>query len=248
MKTIQNLILILFLMALSGKDQAQSNPWKQLQEVFPEEDKKTEETEQYDPWAEMRKVFLPFTATEEEEALTDSKKAASFSNKIIKPLKPYLNLIKECSKIFDVPQEIIGAVVLVESGGNPKASASTSSAKGLMQTIKSTFRDAYASLKAQGIKIKNDPFNPRASLYAGTWYLNHVFGRVQKDNPSQAISRFEIEDWCTPAKYYYAGPGWGAQKEEIIITYIDGKKLVVDKQTYCRKVMQYARLLRNVME
>ena len=129
----------------------------------------------------------------------------------------------------------------------PKAAAKTSSAKGLMQTIRSTFKEARYSLKDQGIEIEDNPFNPRSSIYAGTWYLNHVFKKTREDNPRKWLSHLNIEDWSLPAKYYYAGPTDGSKREDIIIKYIDGKKLVVDKQTYCNKVMRYARLLRNVM-
>ena len=239
-------ILTTFPQSLQSKEN-KDDPWKQLKQAFPGEEKKTDDAGESDPWAELRRVFLPFTSTEEEEAVKDKKKAASFSRKLIKPLKPYIELINECSGKFKVPEEIIGAVIMVESGGNPSAAAGTSSAKGLMQTIRSTFRDARTSLEEQGIEIADNPFNPRSSIYAGTWYLSHVFDRAEKDSPSRDISRSEIEDWCTPVKYYYAGPTWGAQKKEVIITYIDGKRIVVDKKIYCEKVMRYARMLKGVV-
>ena len=222
------------------------DPWRKLKDAFPAEEK-TEENEAYDPWKELRRVYLPFTQEEEEEAVLDTGKAAPFSRKLSAPLEPYRALIKECSRQFKVPEEIIGAVILVESGGNNRAAARTSSARGLMQTIRSTFEDARNALKNQGIEIENDPFNPRSSIYAGSWYLNYVFEQASSDNPGKGLDRSDIEHWCTPATYYYAGPADGSRRDEIIIKYIDGKKLVVDKPTYCNKVMRYARLLKTVM-
>ena len=187
---------------------------------------------------------MPFTESEEEEALKDVNKAAAFSRKLYKPLVPYWELIKECSERFNVPPEIIGAVIMVESGGNPKAASKKSSAKGLMQTIDSTFREARENLQKEGIYIKDDSFDPRSSIYAGTWYLNYVFEKAKEDNHGN-LNRERIEDWYLPAKYYYAGPGNGKRKAEIIIKYVDGKKVVVDKATYCQKVMRYARFIKG---
>lgn len=228
-------------------EKSKDDPWKKLQNAFPGEKEKSDEKEEYDPWEALRRVYLPFTEIEEEEAVKDIHKARSFSKKLFNLISPYQGLIEECSQKFNVPEEIIGAVILVESGGDKKAAAKTSSARGLMQTIHSTFKEARYFLKDQGIKIEDNPFNPRSSIYAGTWYLNHVFDKVRKDNPGKWLSRLDIKDWRLPAKYYYAGPADGSKREEIIIKYIDGKKLVVDKGTYCQKVMRYARLLRNVM-
>lgn len=239
--------LLVFFQGPVQSKESKVDPWEKLQDAFPAEKEKVDEKEEYDPWKALRRVYLPFTEQEEDEAVTDIQRAKPFSKKLDGLLKPYRGLINECAQKFNVPEEIIGAVILVESGGNNKAAAKTSSAKGLMQTIRSTFREARLSLNDRGIKIEDNPFNPRSSIYAGTWYLNHVFEKVLKDNPGKGLSRSDIENWCTPAKYYYAGPADGSKREEIIIKYIDGKKLVVDKKTYCNKVMRYARLLKNVM-
>jgi soluble lytic murein transglycosylase-like protein len=225
---------------------AQKDPWQGLETVFPEE-KVGQKDSGYDPWTELRKIFMPFTRQEEEEAVYDPRKAVTFSYKLAKPIFPYMKLIEECSGNFGVPKEVIGAVILVESGGNPAAKAKTSSARGLMQTIRGTFRSARRALSEQGIYINNDPFNPRSSIYAGSWYLRYVFDKMISDNPGLMLSRLDVENWKRPVKYYYAGPGDGAKKDDIIIKYIDGKKLIIDKQAYCDKVMRYARLLKPAL-
>ena len=71
---------------------------------------------------------------------------------------------------------------MVESSGNPKASAKASSAKGLMQTIKSTFAEARSGLKAIKIHIPNDPYSPKASIMAGSWYLDQMFRQMERDS------------------------------------------------------------------
>ncbi|MBW1854371.1 MAG: lytic transglycosylase domain-containing protein [Deltaproteobacteria bacterium] len=239
--------LLVFFPQPVRSEKSRDNPWEKLQDAFPAEKEKIDAKEEYDPWKALRRVYLPFTEREEEEAAKNIQKAKPFSKKLLNLLKPYQGLINECSQKFNVPEEIIGAVILVESGGNKKAAAKTSSARGLMQTIRSTFKAARSTLKGKGIDIEDDPYNPRSSIYAGTWYLKHIYKKAQKDNPGKLISRSDIENWCTPAKYYYAGPADGSKREDIIIKYIGGKKLVVDKQTYCNKVMRYAKFLKNVV-
>ncbi len=224
-----------------------NDPWVELETLFPEK-KKAEPGEAYDPWSELRKIYLPFTQQEEDEAVKDYQSGLIFSKKLLIPIRPYLDFIEECSEKFSVPKEVIGAVMLVESGGNPRAAARTSSAKGLMQTIKGTFNTARKSLSKRGVYIDDDPFDPRSSIYAGTWYLEYVFNAFIDESPGLMLSRMDIENWKTPVKYYYAGPGDGARKEDLIIKYIDGRKLVIDKGRYCKKVMRYARLLKPCFE
>lgn len=229
----------------TGAARAADDPWKRLKDAFAEEEEKTASVAEPDPWAELRRVYLPFSQAEEEAALVDAGRARALSHKLMGPLRPYIGLIGECSRKFDVPPEIIGAIIMVESGGDPRAAAATSSARGLMQTIRGTFSTARTALQEQGTVIADDPFNPRASIYAGTWYLSHVFDRAATDNGDAALVRGRISDWSLPAKYYYAGPSWGARKSDIIITYVDGRKIVVDKKTYCDKVMRYAGILHS---
>jgi hypothetical protein len=124
-----------------------------------------------DPWARLRAVYLPFSETLETEALTDPKAARRVSGHLHKALGPYASIIGDASRRFRIPPEIIGAVIMAESGGNPRAQASGSTAKGLMQTISGTFRDARENLLSQGILIEDDPFDPAPPSWRGpgTW-------------------------------------------------------------------------------
>ncbi len=118
----------------------------------------------------------------------------------------YGHIIETASRLFQVPQKIIISVILTESGGNPVARAKTSSAKGLMQTIDSTFNMAYKSLEARGIRIVRDPLNPRASIMAGTWYLDRMYDRAVMDLKADPDKRQTINAWKTALDYYHTGP------------------------------------------
>ena len=148
----------------------------------------------------------------------------------------------EASQIFNVPVEVIAAVIMVESSGNPVAAAKTSSAKGLMQTIDATFNSARKKLATQGITIKNNPYDPHASIMAGTWYLDQMFRQVERDRGA-SLDRNSLNSWRLPAEYYYAGPGHGRRRSPVVIIYSGGRKLRVDKADYSHKVLQWARMV-----
>jgi len=131
---------------------------------------------------------------------------------------------------------------MVESGGNPHAAAKTSSAKGLMQTIDATFAEARRALAVQGIKIRNDPFKPRASIMAGTWYLDQMYRQVIRDR-GEVLQRNSITSWRLPTEYYYAGPGHGRKRSQVVMIYAGGKQIRVDKSGYSSKVLRWAHIL-----
>ena len=118
----------------------------------------------------------------------------------------YGETITKASKLFDVPEKIIIGVIFVESGGDRFARVATSSAKGLMQTIDSTFNVAYKALKSQGIYIVKDPFDPTASILAGTWYLGQMYDQAVLGLKADSYKRQEINSWATALEYYFEGP------------------------------------------
>ncbi|WP_348631192.1 lytic transglycosylase domain-containing protein [Mesorhizobium sp. WSM3224] len=77
----------------------------------------------------------------------------------------------EAAKRFDLPERLIRAVILVESGGNVHA-VSAKGAMGLMQIMPATWQD---------LRIKHgfgrDPFNPRDNILAGAAYLGEMLDR-----------------------------------------------------------------------
>lgn len=71
--------------------------------------------------------------------------------------------IEKAAQEFDLPRDLISAVILAESGGNPKA-VSPAGARGLMQLMPATGREMGMS----------DPFDPEANIRAGSKYLKQM--------------------------------------------------------------------------
>lgn len=198
-----------------------------------------------DPWSRLQTLFLPFTVKEETAALADPSTGRKISNYLHTRLKPYLKWIYEAGHRFNIPPEIIGAVIMVESGGNSKANSKTSSAKGLMQTISATFKEAGNHLKSQGIRVKNSPYDPNASIMAGSWYLDRMFHRAASDKKGNNRNRNQLKSWKYPIEYYYAGPQNGKKKENTVIIYAGGRRVVIDKPAYSKKVLKWAEIMKN---
>lgn len=79
--------------------------------------------------------------------------------------------IIEASQRFDIPARWIEAVIMAESGGDPKA-VSPKGAMGLMQLMPET----WAELRDQH-DLGADPFDPRTNILAGTAYLRAMQDR-----------------------------------------------------------------------
>lgn len=75
----------------------------------------------------------------------------------------FLNFIDEASELYNVPIELIAAIIFVESSGNKLAQAETTSARGLMQLTR-------AAAKDMGVDY-DDLFDARVNIIAGTRYL-----------------------------------------------------------------------------
>ena len=234
--------LLVFLLQI----QAGAGVWEALQNRYAPESlskAKGRQTPEHDPWARLRAIYLPFSEAIETAAITDHKAARKVSGHLHRALRPYAHIINDASRRFRIPPEIIGAVIMAESGGNSRAQASTSSAKGLMQTIAGTFREAREDLTSKGIDIDDNPFDPRASIIAGAWYLDRMYAQAAMDRKQPDLSRRDIASWRYPVEYYYAGPGNGRKEKELVIIYAGGKQIVIDKPAYSRKVLQWARIM-----
>jgi soluble lytic murein transglycosylase-like protein len=197
------------------------------------------------PWKRLRALYLPFPERAEEAALRDSKAADRVGGHMLRVLTPFSSLIAEAAGRFDIPPEIIAAVIMVESGGDPRARSKSSSAAGLMQTLSATFGRARRALRARNIYIADDPFDPRASIMAGSWYLARMYRRAAADAPVEAGRREDLAAWRLAAQYYYAGPRNGRRPEEVIFVYAGGRRIRVDKKAYSGKVIRWARILKN---
>lgn len=72
---------------------------------------------------------------------------------------------------FDLPSELIEAVIAVESGGRVRA-VSSAGAMGLMQLMPGT----WAALRSQ-LGLGADPFDPADNIVAGAAYLRELLDR-----------------------------------------------------------------------
>lgn len=222
------------------------DPWARLRHDFPVATHSPETVEiekspcfaANDPWQRLRQVIIPFSIMSDSEPL--NVKNDRISVPIKRKLYPWRDEIDNAAAIFDIPVAIIEAVIMVESGGNPQARAKTSSAAGLMQTIQATFSEARQALKGQRYIIPDDPFDPYASIMAGSWYLSRMFERAQADAKPGVTKRSDLASWRYPLEYYYAGPGHGLKSEPRILIYSGGKRLLIDKPAYSQKVLAWA--------
>jgi soluble lytic murein transglycosylase-like protein len=196
-----------------------------------------------DPWRRLQALYLPFSWQMEKAALKDKAVAKKVGRQLYQRLSPYRKTIRSAAKKFKIPEAVIGAVIMVESAGNSRAKAKTSSAKGLMQTIDSTFYSARKGLAQMGINIANSPYDPHASIMAGSWYLDRMYAQVLNDHHSPGHQRGDVNSWQKALEYYYAGPYHGRNKEPVVITYAGGRQIVIDKAAYSRKVLQWANLM-----
>ncbi|HDS16741.1 MAG TPA: lytic transglycosylase domain-containing protein [Proteobacteria bacterium] len=258
MKSPQNLgvffLILLLLVWTDAAAQEDQDPWIRLQHNYAgEKDKrrrfsKPQENDASDPWDRLRKVFIPLESPV--PAITNPKAGAKHSdyNKnvttiIQKKLAPWQESIDQAARIFNVPQAVIKAVIIMESGGDPNARADSSSAAGLMQTIKATFAEAHRRLSERGIVLVNNPLDPHASIMAGSWYLGEMFEEAEQDGKPGVGSRTELSSWRHALEYYYAGPLHGRKSSPRVLIYRNGKSLLIDKKAYSDKVLEWAATL-----
>jgi soluble lytic murein transglycosylase-like protein len=101
---------------------------------------------------------------------TKSSHAKNISLEQANRLAGYAPAIQESSRKYNVPVELICAVILQESGGNPKA-VSPAGAKGLMQLMPAT---------ARRFGVVNS-FDARQNIDGGTKYLRFLMDRFKGD-------------------------------------------------------------------
>lgn len=240
---------LVFLCSVAGEAFA-NDPWQELQQRVEKQQKTLngsipkKHSSQQDPWRQLQAIYLTFTQQQESDALVDNVARRKVAGELHKALKPYEHLIDQASRQFNIPREIIAAVIMVESGGDSQASATTSSAKGLMQTIDGTFSVARNGLRKQNFYIKDNPFDPRSSIMAGSWYLSRMFDLAFQDGKFTG-TRSDVRSWKCAAEYYFAGPGNGRNKKDVVIVYSGGDKVVIDKPAYSQKVLRWAQIMRS---
>jgi soluble lytic murein transglycosylase-like protein len=196
--------------------------------------------------------FLPFSHKEEEKAAKGDMRAAKKVRGGLSSITDrFKNQIKTASKNFNVPENIISAVIITESGGNELAENPNSSAKGLMQIVDGTFQEIQRELKDKRIHVQ-DALNPNDNIVAGTYYLNKMFTRANNLSGGR-LDRNHSYHWAKALRYYFAGPyyeslgtSYDTEKKTVVLVYNDRFRMpITDPDTYAEKVLRYAILLND---
>jgi soluble lytic murein transglycosylase len=85
-------------------------------------------------------------------------------------MNKYGSLINQASRQFNLKPSLVKAVIMVESGFDPKA-VSKKGAQGLMQLMPKTAVDMAI----------DDPHNPEENIFGGTRYLSKLMERFKND-------------------------------------------------------------------
>jgi soluble lytic murein transglycosylase-like protein len=146
-------------------------------------------------------------------------------NMPIDKVAQYDDLIEESAKEFNVPANLIRAVIRQESSGDPNAVGPRTKygvARGLMQVMDS----ATDEVAKMGVKV-TDPFDPKQNIRAGAAYLAINIKRVKKawktDDPNDL--------YRMAAGAYHSGIGNLQEKG------YDTSQLGPQGQNYVKKVM-----------
>ena len=91
-------------------------------------------------------------------------------------VQQYRDIIWRHAQANDLPPELVEAVIVAESGGDPKA-VSRKNAKGLMQIMAIAERDVLANAPI----AKGDLFDPDYNILIGTTYLRTLMDRFDGD-------------------------------------------------------------------
>ena len=114
------------------------------------------------------------TQTQQKVTLVKTKLSTTEGQQIKKSVDKY-------SKLYNVDKTLIHAVILTESGYNPKA-VSCCGAKGLMQLMPGTF---------SARKVGSNVYDIDQNVHAGTKHLSGLIARYQGDIP-RALGAYNV--------------------------------------------------------
>ena len=119
--------------------------------------------------------------------------------------KAYVEYVKKYSERFNVPEEIVWAVIKTESNFNASA-VSGKGAVGLMQLMEPTFEEISNLRLKEGLPV-GMRYDPETSIRYGTYYLSYLYERYK--------------DWDTAIAAYNAGlgkvDGWMGEDDKLTI-------------------------------
>jgi hypothetical protein len=134
----------------------------------------------------------------------------------INSFSPYFSIVAKYSQEFDVPVNVINAVIIQESGGNPKAFNPTNgeNSRGLMQISEALAKGTFSF----GFFDLSSLFNPDVNIKHGAKYLSQLRNQLSVYFDTN-IS--EMDKWKIIVSSYNQGSGYWikalkqAKKEKI---------------------------------
>ena len=132
----------------------------------------------------------------------------------------YAAYVEKYSARFDVPEELIWAVIKTESGFDASA-VSSAGAVGLMQLTEPTFKEISNQRLKEGLD-SGMRYDPETSIRYGTYYLSYLYARYG--------------DWDTALAAYNGGLGnvddWMGEDEKLTFDEIPFR----ETKNYVKKV------------
>ena len=118
------------------------------------------------------------------------------------PVK-YADFVEKYSKEFDVPEQLIFAVIKCESSFDPNAKSSVG-ARGLMQLLPESFTWVKSKYKGDNILETDDINNPEANIKYGTFLLSidyKTFGSWKEAIAAYHAGQGNVSAWLENPEY-----------------------------------------------
>ena len=135
------------------------------------------------------------TQSETTSTTTKTSSSVAVSGTVKQRIEQYNATIKEASQKYNVPENIIKAVIDIESSGNPNAKNPNSTATGLMQLLAGT---------AKGLGVTNAK-DPTQSIMGGTNYLSQMYKETGSTSWENALAAYK---WGSGNLKRKAGNDW----------------------------------------
>lgn len=114
--------------------------------------------------------------------------------------KDFVPYVEQSAAEFGVPEELVYAVILRESGFRPDA-VSSAGAKGLMQMRDVSFEEMRGRM---GLTGEGDIFDPEQNIRCGTYclsYLYRYFGNWETALAAYNAGIGNVQDWLRDSRY-----------------------------------------------
>ncbi|MEG2118444.1 MAG: lytic transglycosylase domain-containing protein [Clostridia bacterium] len=113
----------------------------------------------------------------------------------------YIDIVTEAATEYNVPPELIFAVIYSESSFDPNAK-SKAGAQGLMQLLPSTFDEISVRLHEK--PTKNDIFDAKTNIRFGTFYISYLyryFGDYRTAIAAYNAGMGTVSSWLADSRY-----------------------------------------------